>query len=76
MKTISLIWLAVVMMEATLSLANAGADETDIQSLRQTVLALQQRVEALEAIKPTFTGFMPNIAERFHVLHRAGEAGD
>ena len=69
-------WLTGVFIAATLSPANAGANETELQSLQQSVLALQNRVETLEAIKPTFTGFMPNIAERFHVLHRAGEAGD
>jgi hypothetical protein len=76
MKTISFIWLAGILIVTTLSTAKAGSDETDLQSLQQAVQALQERVEVLEAIKPTFTGFMPNIAERFHVLHRAGEAGD
>ena len=76
MKTISLISLAGVLIAATLSIAKAGSSETDLQSLQQAVQSLQKRVEALEAIKPTFTSFMPDIAERFHVLHRAGEAGD
>ena len=35
-----------------------------------------KRVEALDAIKPTFTSFMLKFSERFHVVHRAGEAGD
>lgn len=37
---------------------------------------MRQRVAALEALKPSFTDLMPNFAERFHVLHRAGDAGD
>jgi hypothetical protein len=76
MKKIFLILPAGALIAITLSIAKAGSDETDLQSLQQAVQALQQRVAVLEAIKPTFTGFMPNIAERFHVLHRAGEAGD
>lgn len=37
--------------------------------------ALEQRLSALEAAR-SFAGFMPDLAERFHVMHRAGEAGD
>jgi hypothetical protein len=57
-------------------IANASSDKTEIQLLQQALLSLQQRVESLEAVKPTFTSFMPNFSERFHVMHRAGEAGD
>jgi len=76
MKKISLILSAGAMIAATLTLAKADSDEMDIQSMQQTIQALQERMKVLEAIKPTFTGFMPDVAERFHVLHRAGEAGD
>jgi len=38
--------------------------------------ALQEKVAALDALKPSFAEFMPNFAERFHVLHAAGDAGD
>lgn len=31
---------------------------------------------ALEALKPKFTNFRPNFSERFHVIHRASDAGD
>ncbi len=44
--------------------------------LKKEIMALRQRISALEALKPTFTNFMPNFAERFHVMHRAGEVGD
>ncbi len=30
----------------------------------------------LQATQPTITGIMPNFAERFHVMHYAGDAGD
>jgi hypothetical protein len=53
----------------------ADGDAAEIQALKVQIEALQARVKALEA-QQTFTSFMPNLAERFHVMHRAGEAGD
>lgn len=47
-----------------------------LQDLAQEIRALRSRVATLEALKPQFTNFMPNFAERFHVAHRAGEVGD
>jgi hypothetical protein len=46
------------------------------EDLAREVRALRERVAALEALKPGFTNFMPDFAERFHVMHRAGDAGD
>jgi hypothetical protein len=65
-----------VIVLSTTVIANANSDKTDIQLLQHAILALQQRMESLEAVKPTFTSFMPDFSERFHVMHRAGEAGD
>ena len=53
----------------------ADSDAADVQALKRQIEALQARVEALEA-RHTFASFMPNLAERFHVMHRAGEASD
>ena len=53
----------------------ASSDAADIQALKRQVEALQERVVALESTR-TFTAFMPDFAERFHVMHRAGETGD
>ena len=47
-----------------------------VDDLKEAIRALRERVAALEALKPSFTGFMPNFSERFHVMHRAGDAGD
>jgi hypothetical protein len=49
----------------------AGSDDVDVRALTRQIEALQARVSALEASR-TFTAFMPNFAERFHVMHRAG----
>lgn len=45
-------------------------------SLENQVKLLTKRLERLEKLALTFTGFMPEISERFHVLHRAGDAED
>lgn len=47
-----------------------------LQDLAREIKALRLRVATLEALKPHFTNFMPNFSERFHVMHRAGDAGD
>lgn len=69
--------VAVVVSALTLLSASVlgDSDTSELKDLKRQVQALQARVKALEA-RQTFTSFMPNIAERFHVMHRAGEAGD
>jgi len=76
MKSIYLIFTTITLIACSLSVAKASSDEANLQSMQKALLELQIRVEALEAIKPTFTSLMPNFSERFHVMHRAGEAGD
>lgn len=48
----------------------------NVDELKSEIRALRLRVAALEELKPSFSGFMPNFAERFHVMHRAADAGD
>lgn len=48
---------------------------SDIDSLRKQIEGLQARIASLE-LRQSFATFMPDVAERFHVMHRAGEAGD
>ena len=76
MKSISLILPAIALIAGTLPVVKASSDDANLQSMQKALLELQIRVEALEAVKPTFTSLMPNFSERFHVMHRAGEAGD
>lgn len=57
----------------------ARAKEPELKTqddLAKEIRALRERVAALEALKPVFTTFMPSFAERFHVMHRAADAGD
>ena len=53
----------------------ADSNKAEFEALERQIEALQTRIVALEA-RQTFTSFMPDFAERFHVMHRAGEAGD
>lgn len=53
---------------------NTGADT--LRALEAQVAELEGRIEQLEKLKPSFAAFMPRFSERFHVLHRAGDAGD
>jgi hypothetical protein len=50
--------------------------KADLPSLLAEVERLRKEVARLDAIRPTFTNFMPDFAERFHVMHYAGDAGD
>ncbi len=52
--------------------AHEDASSTEVLKRLQ---ALEQRLNALEAAR-SFASFMPDLAERFHVMHRAGDAGD
>lgn len=62
----------------------AQADEAeDVRALKKELSALkgqmaelQKVVAVLQATQPTITTIMPNFAERFHVMHYAGDAGD
>ena len=47
-----------------------------MENLKNEIRALRQRVAALEALKPTFTNFMPDFSKRLHVMHHAGGVGD
>jgi phage shock protein A len=59
-----------------LFLGNAFASQdSNSDHLIERIEALENRIVMLEA-RHTFASFMPNFAERFHVMHRAGEAGD
>lgn len=53
----------------------ADSDRAKLDELEVRIEMLQVKIGALEA-HHTFTSFMPDFAERFHVMHRAGDAGD
>jgi hypothetical protein len=48
----------------------------EVQMLRSEVSRLRAEVNSLNAIRPTVTSLMPEMAERFHVMHYAGDSND
>ena len=64
-------------------IVSADEDSKRIQELASQVAALKAEVteltkvvESLKFTRPTITMLMPDFAERFHVMHYAGEAED
>lgn len=80
----SILLVAAVLLTTMVVNPRMGATDEDgarnvnreLKSLRQQVAALTARVADLERLKTSFTGFMPEVSERFHVMHSAGEQGD
>lgn len=69
--------LAAVLLGAFTLMLPSGQAHEDAASTEvlQRLEALEHRLSALEAAR-SFATFMPDLAERFHVMHRAGDAGD
>lgn len=65
--------LSILVLPASTAMASSHADE--LESLKQEVAQLRARLDVLEAAR-SFANFMPDYAERFHVMHLAGERGD
>ena len=49
---------------------------SQVAALKDEVTELKKAVTSLKATQPTITMLMPNFAERFHVMHYAGEVED
>jgi hypothetical protein len=65
-----------VSIMGTLFLSNAFANQhNNSDRLMERIQALEERIALLES-RYSFAFFMPDFAERFHVMHRAGESGD
>lgn len=58
---------------STTGSSGATAEQDELEALRAEVAELRSMVELL---KPSLTRLMPDFAERFHVMHRAGDNGD
>jgi hypothetical protein len=60
----------------TLFLGNVFASQdSNSDHLIERIQILEERLAVMES-RFSFASFMPDFAERFHVMHRAGEAGD
>ena len=60
-------------VESTAGSSQDTAEQGELAALRAEVEELRAMVELL---KPSLTRLMPDFAERFHVMHRAGDSGD
>lgn len=70
--------LTLIIMSITgfLFLGNASANQhSNSDRLLERIQTLEERIAVLES-RFSFASFMPDFAERFHVMHRAGESGD
>ncbi|NIR30857.1 MAG: hypothetical protein GWN84_16385 [Gammaproteobacteria bacterium] len=62
------------------SASKMRSSASGVQTLQKEIEALKAELDELrqtvQALQPSLTMLMPNFAERFHVMHRAGDAGD
>ena len=75
MKTLFKLAMVTASSVLLVSQAFSASAVDDLDTLMRKIEALQLRITDLEA-RQTFTSFMPDFSERFHVMHRAGEAED
>jgi hypothetical protein len=68
--------LLIMPVMGTLFLGNVFASQdSNSEHLIERIQVLEERLAVLES-RFSFASFMPDFAERFHVMHRAGEAND
>ncbi len=69
-----LIYIVVIAITASVGSVNAN-QHVNVERLMEKINALEERIAMLES-RITFASFMPDFAERFHVMHRASESED
>lgn len=80
-KSCTLLLALAVLLPFSPAMADSDSKEIqaltkEVRALRAEVAKLRKSVASLQVIRPTLTTLMPDFAERFHVMHRAGEASD
>ncbi|MEE8211028.1 MAG: hypothetical protein V3T85_03790, partial [Acidiferrobacterales bacterium] len=80
-KSCTLLLALAVLLPFSPAMADSDSKEIqaltkEVRALRAEVAKLQKSVASLQVIRPTLTTLMPDYAERFHIMHYAGEAGD
>lgn len=73
--------ILVMAMQSPALLASSHSDELmalsdQVSTLQQEVAELRKSVDMLMKLRPSVTMMMPNISERLHVMHYAGDAQD
>jgi len=69
-----LFYIVVIAITASVGSVNAN-QHVNLERLMEKINALEGRIAMLES-RITFASFMPDFAERFHVMHRASESED
>ena len=65
-----------VIIAITASVGSVFANQdANVEQLKEQIRALEGRITILES-RFTFASFMPDFAERFHIMHRASEFED
>ena len=70
----SIIFIVVCLGSFSTSSTFADQDKS-LEHLMERIQAMEERIATLES-RFTFASFMPDFAERFHVMHRAVESDD
>jgi len=66
----------IVVVAVTVSVGSVFASQdANVEQLKEQIKALEGRITLLES-RFTFASFMPDFAERFHIMHRASESED
>ena len=64
------------MLAASSDTGDSKALSARVDELQREIAQLRKSVEMLTKLRPTVTTMMPDISERFHVMHFAGDAQD
>ncbi len=80
-NSLRLLPVLITALQSPALLASSDADELkalsgQVAALQQEVAELKKSVDMLMKLRPSVTMMMPNISERFHVMHYAGDAHD
>lgn len=68
--------ILIVAIVGSLFMAAASAEQDkNMEQLLERIQAMEERIAILES-RFSFASFMPDFAERFHVMHRATESED
>ena len=69
------ILITIAFMFSIIANQSIASEDIDVNKLLTRIQAMEERIALLES-RFSFASFMPDFAERFHVMHRATESED
>ena len=69
------ILITIAFMFSIIANQSIASEDIDVNKLLTRIQAMEERIVLLES-RFSFASFMPDFAERFHVMHRATESDD